>query len=522
MSKKSHHIVTEQHECSAKVLLNRRDLLARAGMASLGASILGPVMGSSPLLRVVAQSGGELIVAAGGDIDTTDPHVSQLILYNHMMRFTVFNSLVRYGADLGYVGELAESWENPDEKTYVFTLRDGVTYHNGQAVEASHVEFSYKRIAEKQTVWSSRVANIAAYEVLDTRTIKITLNNVQADFLDGLVPLSIISPEIADEIETNAVGSGPFRFVEWVPNDHITLERNESYFEPGVPGIDRVTFRIVPEAQVAITNLKAKAVNVVLDVPVSQAAPLKTDPDVQVMIVPTSSIHLFELLGKNNEAIRSSAKVRQALAHCLDKNAVQQTVFSGEGRQKWTFVGSTHWAFKDLPGYEYNPEKAKALLAEAGVSNLEFTCLTIQGYPDGEKAATIWQAGLAEAGIKMNIEIQELGVWLDNYINHTYDVIWNVFPGFADPNYFVGLGLKPHLDDGWTNPEAAELASAANQTLDQAQRAELYGRLQELFVADLPILVIQEAPQASLLAPNVTGWEINPLGYVFVKNATLT
>lgn len=502
--------------------LNRRELLARAGLLGLGAGALGGLasVGVAPM-RVLAQSGGELVVAAGGDIDTLDPHVSQLLVYGNMLRFTVFSSLVRYGPELSYVGELAESWETPDDKTYVFTLREGATYHNGQPVEASHVEFSYKRIAEKQTVWSSRVANIAGYEVVDARTIKITLNEVQADFLDGLVPLSIISPEIAEEIESQAVGSGPFKFVEWVPNDHITLERNESYFEEGVPGVDRLTFRIVPEAQVAITNLKAREVSGILDVPVSQAAPLRADSDVSVMIVPTSSIHIFELLGKNNEAIRTNVKVRQAIAHCLNKDAIQQTVFSGEGRQKWTFVGSSHWAFKDVPGYDYDPERARALLEEAGVSNLEFTCLTIQGFPDGERAATIWQAGLAEAGIKMNIEVQELGVWLDNYINHTYDVIWNVFPGFADPNYFVGLGLKPHLEDGWTNAEAAELADSANQTLDQAERTERYGRLQELFVQDLPILVIQEAPQASLMAPNVTGWEINPLGYVFVRNVTV-
>jgi peptide/nickel transport system substrate-binding protein len=121
----------------------------------------------------------------------------------------------------------------------------------------------------------------------------------------------------------------------------------------------------------------------------------------------------------------------------------------------------------------------------------------------------------------LNIEIQELSVWLDNYLNHTYDVIWNVFPGFADPNYFVSLGLGPHIADGWTNPEAARLAAESNQTLDQAQRIELYGQLQDLFVAELPVLVIQEAPQASVMAPNVTGWEINPLGYVLVNNVKI-
>jgi ABC-type transport system substrate-binding protein len=157
-------------------------------------------------------------------------------------------------------------------------------------------------------------------------------------------------------------------------------------------------------------------------------------------------------------------------------------------------------------------------LEEAGVTDLEFSCLCIQEYPDGGKAATIWQAGLAEAGITMNVEVQALSVWLDNYINHTYDVIWNVFPGFADPNYFVSLGLDPHLKDGWTNAEAAQIAVAANQTLDQAQRTEMYGRLQDLTIAELPVIVVQETPQASLTATGITGWEINPLGFVFVDD----
>ncbi len=87
----------------------------------------------------------------------------------------------------------------------------------------------------------------------------------------------------------------------------------------------------------------------------------------------------------------------------------------------------------------------KTILEEEGASDLEFTVLCIQGYPDGERASTIWQAGLAEAGVKLNIEVQELSVWLDNYLNHTYDVIWNVFPGFADPNYFVSLGSAAAL-----------------------------------------------------------------------------
>jgi peptide/nickel transport system substrate-binding protein len=503
--------------------IDRRQWIARAAAAGVGVSALSAVVGSPLVVRSVsAQASGDLVVASGGDIDTLDPHISQLLLFGDMMRFTVFSSLVRYAEDLSYVGDLAESWENPDDTTYVFTLREGITYHDGTPLLAEHVQFSYERIAEQETVWSSRVANIAGYEVIDDRTISISLAEVQADFLDGLVPLSIISPEIAENIADEAIGTGPFRFVEWVPNDHIALEAYEDYHEAGVPGVASLRFNILPEPQVAITNLQSGDVDGVLSVPVSQIAPLEGDDRVAVINVPTTAIPLFEMLGQNHEVIRTNVAVRQALAHCLDKNAIQQTVYAGGGLPKWTFVGSTHWAYNDLPGYEYDPERARAILEEQGVSDLEFTVLCIQGYPDGERAATIWQAGLNEAGITMNIEVQELSVWLDNYLQHTYDVIWNTFPGFADPNYFVSLGLEPHFADGWTNEEAMELARGANQTLDQEQRAEMYARLQEIFVEELPIMVIQETPKVSLTAPNVAGWEINPLSWVSVNRATLT
>lgn len=503
-----------------------RRRLSRRRLAGLSAGLpaLSGLLGA-PLLTnrsALAQEAVQLTVAASGDIDTLDPHVSQLLLYGNMMRRTCFNALVGYSPNLEYVPELAESWENPDERTYVFHLREGATYHDGQPVEASHVEFSLQRIAEKATVFSSRVANVESYEVIDPQTISITLTDVQADFIDGLTQLCIISPEAAETIETSPIGSGPFRFVEWQPNDRLVLERNPDYWADGVPGVDELTFRIIPEPQVAITNLQAGEIDGILDLPVAQAAFLADGGEGEPLIVPTSSIHIYELMGKNSEPVRTSPAVRQALAHCLDKDAVQQTVFAGEGRQKWSFVPADSWAYREQEGYAYDPARARELLAEAGFGDgFAFSCIVPSGFPEGEQATTIWQAGLAEAGLTLTIEVQELSVWLDNYINHTYDVTWNVFPGFADPNYFVALALQPHFADQWQNAEAEALATEANAVLDQEQRAELYGELQTVFVDELPILVIQEAPQASAMTPDVEGWQINPLGFVLLNEVSV-
>jgi peptide/nickel transport system substrate-binding protein len=503
--------------------LSRRELLGRAATLGVSLPVLGWALSTPVWLRSAsAQEGGELVIAASADIDTLDPHVSPLLMYNNIVRLTCFNSLVKYNPDLTYAGDLAESWENPDDKTYVFTLREGLTYHNGQAVEASHVEFSFKRIGEKGAIFASRVANIASYEVVDARTIKITLSAVQADFIDGLIFLTIISPEIAENIETEAVGTGPFKLTEWVVNDHITLEKNTAYHEAGVPPLDKITFRIITEPQVAITNLRSGDVQAVLDLPVSQAAPLKEDAEISALIVPTSSIQTLELMGHNSPEILSGPQVRQAIAHCLDKQAVLQTIFSGEGRAKWSWIPYGSWAYKDVPGYEYDTAKAKALLEEAGYPDgFELTVIIPQGYPDGEKTCTILQAGLAEVGIALTLEVQELSVWVENYVAMNHDLTWNVWPGFADPNYFVSYGMQPMFNGEWKNEEAKRLADEANLTLDQTERTALYGQLQDIFVADLPAIVVTEAPQASLTAKSITGWEINPLGMVVVKNAAL-
>jgi peptide/nickel transport system substrate-binding protein len=464
----------------------------------------------------------QVTIAAANDIESADPHTNQALVYNNVIRMSVFNALVRYGPNLEYVPDLAEKWENPDDKTYIFHLRQGARYHNGQEVEASHVEYSFKRIADKKAVFASRVAGIEGYQVVDKYTIKLTLKAPQADFIDGLVLLSIVPPEVDAELDKKPIGSGPFQFAEWVPNDHITLQRFPGYFDKDLARVEKLTFKIIPDPQVAITNLQAGSIDGILDVPLAQAAQFKSSTAVKAIIQSTSSIHIIELMGKNSEPIRSNAKVRQALAMCLDKNAVQKIAFAGEGQQKWSWVPYGTWAYKQEEGFPFDPQKARALLTEAGFPNgFTFSINLLNGYPEGEKIATIWQAGLQQAGVTLNLQTMERAVWSPAYRGHDFDVSWNVFPGFADPNYFVAFDLKVHLADQWKNPEAARLADEAATTLDQAKRKELYAKLQDIFVSDMPVIVTQEVPAASLTKPNIGGWQINALGHVIVRGVSV-
>ena len=497
-----------------------------AGPTAAPAAVAGPALAAKSTASTdVAKPAGlapQAVIAAANDIESGDPHTNQALIYGNVIRLNVFNSLVRYGPNLDYVADLAEKWENPDDKTYIFHLRQGAKYHNGQEVEASHVEYSFKRIADKKAVFASRVAGIDAYQVVDKYTIKLTLKAPQADFIDGLVLLSIVPPEVDAELDKKPVGSGPFQFAEWVPNDHITLQRFPGYFEKDLARVEKLVFKIIPDPQVAITNLQAGAIDGILDIPLAQASTFKSSTTVKAIVQSTSSIHILELMGKNSEPIRSSAKVRQALALCLDKAAVQKIAFAGEGKQKWSWVPYGTWAYKEEEGYQFDPQKAKALLAEAGYPDgFSFSINLLNGYPEGEKIATIWQAGLQQAGVTLQLQTMERAVWSPAYRGHDFDVSWNVFPGFADPNYFVAFDLKVHLADQWKNPEAAQLADQAATTLDQTKRKELYAKLQDIFVNDVPVIVTQEVPAASLTRPNVSGWQINALGHVMVRGVSV-
>ena len=292
--------------------LSRRQLIERAGILGVSASALGGLLSTTAFSAASAlAAAADLKVAISADIDTLDPHVSQSLLFNDVIRSTVFNALVKYDDKLSYIPGLAAKWENPDDKTYVFTLRDGVKFHNGQELEASHVEFSFKRIADQKTVFSGRVANVDTYTVVDKKTIKIVLKAVQADFIDGLILLSVITPEIAGDIANTPIGTGPFKFVKWNTNSDISLEKNADYFEAGLPSVDKLTFQVIVSPQVQVSNLKSGTVNAVLNFPVAQAIPLRTDSSVAAAITATSSIPMFELMGKHSDAVRLNVPVRQ-------------------------------------------------------------------------------------------------------------------------------------------------------------------------------------------------------------------
>lgn len=457
------------------------------------------------------KKGGTLTIAVPSDLDNFDPHTQWLVIMSGFMRDLMYNSVAMRDENVDPVPDLAESWDMPDDKTYVFKLRDGAKFHNGRDVTAEDVKFSLERMAGIGSAFSPLLADIGSMEVVDSAHLKVNLKSVSAKFLSGLPYTSILPKEAIDTLKQKPVGSGPFKFVEWVANDHITLEKFGEYFDKEIPYLDKVIAKPIPEPQVAITNLESGAIDGIFDVPLAQAVPFKDSKDITYGVPKApGDTHVIEMMGKNSKAIHD-VRVRQALAHAMDKDAINKTVFFGEAESHWTPFPSYSWAYEEQPGFPFDLAKAKDLLTQAGYGDgFEFTAEVPTGYPDGERICTIWQAGLAEIGVKLNINVSELSQWLEKFMSHNYDVTWNSYPGIGDPAPFMDIQYGPHLSDQYQNAEVIQLMKEGNESLDREARKKTYSKLQKVLVEEMPILVVASRPFVCLSQPYVKGLIVRP------------
>lgn len=464
-------------------------------------------------------SGGTLRVAIGGDIDNYDPHTNPLDLYEDVIRNTVYSALTRYDANQELQPGLAESWEiSPDGQTYTFKLREGATFHNGQPVTAEDVQYTFDRIKTLGSFVSRRAQVIESIEVIDDYTISFHMNSPQGWWLHDATFVAIVpSGATTDTLSSEPIGSGPYMFKEWVPNDHITLERNPNYWDPDAVLVDEIVFRILPDVSSAIANLQSGEVDVIREASVVDAVSFLGSQDIRVVESPSSNFfHFYHMTGVNNEDILNNVNVRRALAHALNKDAIQRSVFLGQGEQIWSPVPLSNQYHISPEGYPYDPAMCRELLDAEGIQNLEFSVeipVGEAGAADAEAMTVVWQAGLAECGVQLNINKSELSVWLDKYLTQNYDVTWNSIGIGGDPNGFFDLIIRRFADAGvYNNPEMEDLRARAKQTTDPAEATEMLTRMQEIINEDLPVILVQTVPNLSLTGPHVRDWKIRPDG----------
>ncbi|WMT88472.1 ABC transporter substrate-binding protein [Pelagibacterium sp. 26DY04] len=438
-------------------------------------------------------------------------------LYNILVNKVVYSGLVRYDLEtLEPVGDLAESWEvSEDGLTYTFTLRDNVLWHDGEPFNADDVVFTINEIWTNEEVPYYLANNFRLIEEatrVNDFTVEVSLSQPQPSLpvlmgynaavlpehlLSELTPEQLVNPT---EFLQNPVGTGPFKFVEYSPGAYVQLARNEDYFD-GVPHLDAMTFRIVPDANAQLALLQSGEVDLVVIEPFQLEA-IENNPNVQIQSVPVNR-HEFVAINNGVEAL-SDVNVRKALTMGLDRETLLQAVFAGRGTvATGPFTPAVGWAYDtSIEPLPYDPEAAAALLDEAGWVlggdgirakdgvPLSFTLLYDPSNPTRARTALVAQQQWGALGIQIGFETSEYRAIVERIRQSPpdYELNPNYLIAPPDPDGIANYYLSDSLANSWAynNPEVDALLNEGATTGDQAARAEIYKQVQAIMHEDQP------------------------------------
>lgn len=479
---------------------------------------LAPIAGLRTRLQEV-QPGGTLRMAFSADAEGLDP--AKVSSFSSITGFeNVYSSLLRFDKDMNIVPELAETWElSPDNLTYTFKLRPGVKFHNGRPVVAKDVQYSLMRILDPATgsphTW--QFDSIDRIDTPDDATAVIVLKKPYAPLLPHLaqqVAAIVPQEEVAKEgdLQKRMVGTGPFRFVEWIPGTSLKLERNPDYWEEGLPHLDAIHFQPIPDDTARSTALRTGTVDFIEYVPQKDVPILEQDESIALVGGLRSS---YGYVGFNTQRPPfDNVKVRQALCWAVDTQEVVDVAAFGLGDplNGGGPLPKYDWAYADVQVYKKDIEKAKQLMSEAG-------------YPDGFKATIKggaqydWIIKTAESvaeqvkplGVELEVIRQEWGLHLDEvFAKKDFDAVALGWIGFVDPDdYMYG---QFHSGQAWNyvglnDPEVDRLLDEGRATLDREARAQIYRDLQVRLLELAPYIFLYTQHQYEGLRTNVKGFE---------------
>jgi peptide/nickel transport system substrate-binding protein len=465
-----------------------------------------------------AVAGGTLKAALTGEPDSLDPAKSQ-IYTGAQVYDNIFSKLVDLDDGQKVYGVLATKWTQVDPKTWTFELRDGVTFHNGEPFSATDVKYTFERILDPKT--ASGYAPL--YDVIKSITVdsptKVTfkLKTPFGPFLTNLANNGEIVNKTAIEAKGSArkpVGTGPFKFVEWIQGDHVTLQRNDSYFESGKPHLDGIVFRFAQVDQSRIDGLRSKELDWVDAVPLQQLTVLQKDPTFTYVGSKVSGIPDFLAMNTKKAPFDNKA-LRQAIALAVDKSEIRSVAYFGAGEDGGEEVPSgSAWYDGADPYKKPDLAAAKAKMAEAGHPNgLTIEYLGLPQYPELLKTGQVVREQLKKIGITMNIKQVDVSVWFDRFSKGDYQITSAYQERTIDPDNFYSLVLKSGGSintTGYSNAKADALITQAARETDDAKRKALYSQLRKIIWDDVPLLFVHYETLNYLMRKGVTGSTTNP------------
>lgn len=488
------------------------------------------------------REGGVIVVGLQAEPTTLDSQ--QISDYNsHRAAYGIYDTLLHFEDESTEVEPwLAESYEISDDGlVYTLNLRQDVKFHDGTDFNAEAVKFNLERqidpnhpfhdtgeFAYAEFTWGM----VDSVEVVDDYTVRITLKEPFAPFENHLAmhPAAMVSPAAVEQygrdFSNNPVGTGPFRFVSWTPGVEVVLEKNTDYWGQ-VPYLDQVIFRPIIEDQSRLTELEAGGVDFIVNVPPDDLARLQADA--RFTVVEQPGMHTWWVAFNQSRPPFNDTRVRQAVNHAVNKQAIVDNILKETGTLAISPLPPVVWSYTDdIQTYDYDPDRARELLAEAGYPD-GFTCNfwipeSGSGMQQPVAMGTAIQADLRAVGIDCQIQTFEWGTYLDRVITPPEEAEFDMFQmswigdnGDPDNHLYILLSSEQWPPAGYNmgfykNEEVDRLLREARTTLDRDRRTELYQEAQKLIAQDPPWLIIDHETQIVVMKNTIKNFKLHPTG----------
>ena len=518
--------------------ISRRDFVRRVAALG-GGAILGGSLAAAVVARAAAEPsrgaplrqsdppptrGGTVVAATIDKPVNMDPAFAEL--YSSMQVYqNVFDTLVYTDADYTFTPGLAKSWTQVDPTTWDFELVDNAVFHNDEPFTSRDVAFTLERIFDP-AVGAPNAVFLQAIDRVETQgdfKVRFILKQPWGSFLADLAAAFNVVNEKAiasKDPRLEPVGTGPFRFTEWVKDDHITLDRWDKYHVPNTPYLDRVIFRAISDDTVRLTGLQTDELQWAMQVPLQKVEELKSDEDIKVTVGKPYLPDFIYLNGSKPPF--NDKRVRQAIAWAVNRQEIVQVAFFGQAVTATEAIPEENPYYSGVDLYAGGPDydRAKALLAEAGVEGLEFSFDGQPQVPTQVKSAQVLQQQLQRAGIKMQIRNYESGEWIKRLLQKEYSATISYWSATLDPAHFYNPGLlstSPWNISGYGTPEMDQALNAFAAEPDFERRKEAYKAVVTLMQDEAPIIPIDNQLQQYWVRANVYG--MTPLPSMEIRMA---
>ncbi|MFD1363471.1 glutathione ABC transporter substrate-binding protein [Lentibacillus salinarum] len=486
-------------------------------------------------------SGGDLTITIGADVVSLSAHGNNDVPSSNV-RENIYETLTTMNENQEVQPGLAEDWEEVDETTWDFHLREGVTFHDGAELTAEVVKTNFERIMDEDIAspYAFLLEAVESVEVQDDYTVRINLAYPYAPLLRNLAHsgTAIMSPDIIEEdyaqmeeggdvdayINENPVGTGPFVYDDWTPGESVVLTRNDDYW--GEPAkLDSVTFKVVSEQSTRLAELESGTSHVADDIGPDNISRVEGMPDADVLQEPSVSLSYVSF--NTQKEPFDDERVRQAISMAINKEEIIQGVLNGVGIPANGPLAPPVFGYDDsVEGIEYDPEQAQELLAEAGYEDgFETTIWTNDNEQRVDIAVTV-QSQLEDIGIDVEVEELEWGAYLERTSNGEHDMFilgWSTVTADADYGMYPLFHSSQHGTPGnrsfLDNEEVDEVLDEARRATDSEERRELYSEAQEMLVDLAPMLYTHHKEFLLGVNDSVQDFGIDAQGIYQIKDA---